>query len=72
MKEIVNMIVSFIGVLIVVTFSTRSAVQTNQNTDFLMFIVAIIANIASCFGLAVVNVAIRSLKGVHFSVTAGV
>lgn len=66
------MIASFAGVLIMIGFSSNgnSGGGDVLNTE-MEFIIAFILNAVSATLIGLVNVVIRSLKGLHFAVAAG-
>lgn len=70
--EIVNMLASFLGVLLIVGVSDRPD-QSGMGTNYtdLDYALAVTANVGSCIMISLVNVLIRSLKGLHYAVTCG-
>lgn len=69
--EIVNMCVSFSGVLLMIYFSTQSSQQDETSTTTTaQFITAVFLNSLAAFFLSLINVIIRQLKTVHYSVAA--
>ena len=66
--EILNMIVCFVGVLIVVGYSSKAGPSSAAGGAF--FTASLIAIFYAAGMLAVVNVLIRSLKAVHWAIMA--
>jgi drug/metabolite transporter (DMT)-like permease len=66
-----NMIASFIGVLIIVSFSNKQESASAHVVSDFEFLFCIFLNVLSAFLVGTVNVIIRSLKDVHFAVAAG-
>lgn len=70
--EIINMCVSFCGVLIIVIFSaTSQSEKSDQGTSDIttfQFVVAILMNLCAAAIVGLVSVLIRSLKSVHWSI----
>jgi drug/metabolite transporter (DMT)-like permease len=67
--EIYNMVAAFSGVLITVGFSSLPASKISYSSWEFFF--ALILNASSTVMTSLVNVIIRSLKGIHFSVAGG-
>ena len=67
--EIKNMVASFLGVLIIVTFSQK--MEGKQSASESDFIIGVFFNTLSAILIGIVNVVIRSLKELHFAVAAG-
>lgn len=65
------MIASFIGVLIVVTFSSKQSESKAANYSGMSAIVGVLFNSLSALFVGIVNVIIRALKSIHFAVAAG-
>lgn len=66
--EIANMLASFGGVIIMIYFSTK---QTQVDSTAGSYTLGIIMNSLAAVFLSVINVIIRKLNDVHFSVAAG-
>ncbi|TNV77650.1 hypothetical protein FGO68_gene15314 [Halteria grandinella] len=70
--EVVNMVVAFVGVLLMVALSSGTDGISHSSTHTTVeFALAVIANALSTTMISLVNVIIRSLKGLHYSVMAG-
>jgi len=70
--EIVNMVVSFCGVLIIVLMSSSSkpALDIGDMGKAAPFVMGVIANALSAISFATCNVVMRSLRNVHHSLVA--
>ena len=66
--EVYNMIASFLGVLIMIGFSSNQSQSQSYTT--LEFVFALLCNALSTISIALVNVIIRSLKDLHFIVAS--
>ena len=64
--------ISFIGVLIMIVFSTENTSE-NETSDksLFMFIFSIILAIISSILVGAINVVIKKMKGIHPSVISG-
>ena len=69
--EVYNMIASFLGVIIMISFSSNTSGSTAYEYSNLQFTIALLANATSTVSLSLVNVILRSLKGLHFIIAAG-
>ena len=69
--EIINMIISFAGVLIIVLGSSKMNGIKEVKYSEVMFFLSISVCTLSTFFIALNNVLIRSLKSVHWALTAG-
>ena len=68
--EVYNMIAAFLGVIIMISFSSNTSDSTFSYSNLDLFF-AILANALSTVMLSLVNVILRALKGLHFVVAAG-
>jgi drug/metabolite transporter (DMT)-like permease len=62
------MVISFFGVLIMIYYSNTQSVGSTARTQYVL---GIILNIIAAVFLSIINVIIRKLNDVHYSVTAG-
>ena len=60
--EIVNMLISFVGVIFIVSMAQRNESDTKKEVDSSDFIIGIICNALSAVFFSMINVIIRSLK----------
>ncbi len=69
--EIINMLASFSGVLIIVTGSSNQKRQSQNETSGMMFIIAVGLSTFSSLLIGLINVLIRAMKKVHWSLMSG-
>ena len=71
--EIVNMVVSFFGVLMIVYFSNSSAqaAVSAESASEGMYVFSVAINFFSAFVLALVVVLLKQLTTLHYSVLSG-
>ncbi|CDW84454.1 membrane protein [Stylonychia lemnae] len=74
--EIINMILSFGGMLLIVCFQEKQNIQnedqSSMNVDQLTYYISILIAFAQSFGMGYVYILIRKLKAVHFTVINGI
>lgn len=65
------MLVSFSGVIIICTGSSRQNSSLVQDPSGVMFIVSLIMNFTSSCLLGLINVLIRAMKKIHWAIMSG-
>jgi drug/metabolite transporter (DMT)-like permease len=70
--EIVNIIISFGGVLTIIYFSDRTKSDaSDENVSLLMYVIAMLISVLSAVIVGILYVVIRKLKNIHYSLING-